>query len=486
MMTMKEELRQRSKDTREDLGVLLNTKTSITEKILAANNPARLLLAAFLIVIFIGSVLLYMPFSNVSSQAPYIDNLFEAVSAVCVTGLTTIVPAAQYNLFGKIVLIFLMEIGGLGPMTIIAVIMQRNRRYMAMAEKKFFASAAGKSDLSDVPRYIRRIVRYTLTFELAGFIVMAFHLVPEFGMEKGLFNALFLAVSAFTNSGFDCLGPDSLAQFAADPIMNLTVMTLIIFGGLGFMVWFELTDLIRTRVKRNKGLIVTKKRLSVHAVTVLKLTVSLILSGAVIFWLFEYDNPGTIGRMLPEGKFFTSLFQSVTLRTAGFSTISIGACTRPVLIIMCLYMLIGGSPGGTAGGMKTTTAAVLYVSAMNTLSDRQDEAVIRRRSISYSLLKQAFVILYLYVFFLFTALIVLSISDGRMDFLALVFESFSAIATVGISTGITGSLSLAGKIVIMVLMFIGRLGPLSVYTAFHKEKKLTNHISYPEADIIIG
>ncbi|MBQ7992612.1 MAG: hypothetical protein IJ252_06245 [Solobacterium sp.] len=136
---MKEELRQRSKDTREDLGVLLNTKTSITEKILAANNPARLLLAAFLIVIFIGSVLLYMPFSNVSSQAPYIDNLFEAVSAVCVTGLTTIVPAAQYNLFGKIVLIFLMEIGGLGPMTIIAVIMQRNRRYMAMAEKKFFA-----------------------------------------------------------------------------------------------------------------------------------------------------------------------------------------------------------------------------------------------------------------------------------------------------------------------------------------------------------
>lgn len=483
---MKERNSKRSQEAKEDFNVLVATSTTLTEKILLANNPARLFLSAFLIVIFIGSVLLYMPFANRYAPAAYIDNLFEAVSAVCVTGLTTVVPATQYSTAGKVILIILMEIGGLGPMTIIAVIMQRNRRYMAMAEKKFFASAAGKSDLSDVPRYIRRIVRYTLTFELCGFAVMATHLVPEYGLKTGLFNSLFLSVSAFTNAGFDCLGAESLAKYATDPIMNITVMTLIVFGGLGFMVWFEVRDLISSRVKKEKGLLATRKRLSVHAGTVMKMTAALILSGAVMFWIFEYTNPGTISHMTPAGKMFTAMFQSVTLRTAGFSTVNIGACTRPVLIIMCLYMLIGGSPGGTAGGMKTTTAAVLYVSAVNTLNDKQNEAVIKRRSIPYNLLKQAFVILYLYVFCLFAALIVLSISEPGIETLPLIFEAFSAIGTVGISTGITGDLSLAGQIVIMVLMFIGRLGPLSVYTAFHKEKKLTNHVTYPDVDIIIG
>ena len=458
---MKERNSKRSQEAKEDFNVLVATSTTLTEKILLANNPARLFLSAFLIVIFIGSVLLYMPFANRYAPAAYIDNLFEAVSAVCVTGLTTVVPATQYSTAGKVILIILMEIGGLGPMTIIAVIMQRNRRYMAMAEKKFFASAAGKSDLSDVPRYIRRIVRYTLTFELCGFAVMATHLVPEYGLKTGLFNSLFLSVSAFTNAGFDCLGAESLAKYATDPIMNITVMTLIVFGGLGFMVWFEVRDLISSRVKKEKGLLATRKRLSVHAGTVMKMTAALILSGAVMFWIFEYTNPGTISHMTPAGKMFTAMFQ-------------------------CLYMLIGGSPGGTAGGMKTTTAAVLYVSAVNTLNDKQNEAVIKRRSIPYNLLKQAFVILYLYVFCLFAALIVLSISEPGIETLPLIFEAFSAIGTVGISTGITGDLSLAGQIVIMVLMFIGRLGPLSVYTAFHKEKKLTNHVTYPDVDIIIG
>ena len=268
--------------------------------------------------------------------------------------------------------------------------------------------------------------------------------------------------------------------------MNFTIMTLIIFGGLGFVVWFEISDRIRTRVIKKKGLLSIRKRLSIHAGTVLKMTLALIFSGAVLFWIFESTNTGTIGSMTVAEKIMAAMFQSVTLRTAGFSTVNIGACTRPVLIIMCMYMLIGGSPGGTAGGMKTTTAAVLYVSAVNTLRNRQEEAVIKHRSISYDLLKQAFVILFLYVFFLFGAVIILCISEPGIDFLALVFEAFSAIGTVGISTGITGDLSVIGQLVIMSMMFVGRLGPLSVYTAFHKEKKLTNRIRYPDVDILIG
>ena len=470
----------------KELNAITGLRRSWIERVAKANNPAKLLMITFLIVILSGSVLLSLPVSNQGAPSSYLNNLFVAVSAVCVTGLSTVTAASQYTHFGKIVLILLMQIGGIGQMTIIAIFILRNRKRMATEEKKLFASAAGKSDLYNVSGYIRRIILYTVIFEVCGFILLSFRLISLYGMREGLFNALFLSVSAFTNSGFDPIGSDSLIRYVGDPVINLTVMTLIIFGGLGFMVWFELKDLLLSKFRRGKTLARKVKRLSEHSVTVLRTTLILIVSGFFLVYLFESENAGTIMNLNGESRFFACLFQSVTLRTAGFATVNFGMCTRPLLLIMCVYMLIGGSPGGTAGGMKTTTIAVLYSSALNTLDDRKPDAVIRNRRVAPSLLKHAYVILTLYISITFMAVLALTIVEPSVGLLELLFEAVSAIATVGVSTGITSSLSAGGKIVIMILMFIGRLGPLSVYAAFHKERRVTNHIEYPDANIIIG
>ena len=225
---------------------------------------------------------------------------------------------------------------------------------------------------------------------------------------------------------------------------------------------------------------------SEHSVVVLKTTVFLILSGAALFALLEIENPGTLGNASFGEGILISLFQSVTLRTAGFSSVVIGRCTRPMLLIMCFYMLIGGSPGGTAGGVKTTTVVVLFKTALNSLDNKHQDALIQHRRISPDLLKHALMIMSLYTGIIFLATMILTITEPGIDLLALMFEVFSAIATVGISTGITSSLSIIGKIMIMILMFIGRLGPLSLYLAFHKEKKVTAHVTYPDANIVIG
>ena len=472
-------------DTKE-LTVMIRRRGSWIERMAKANNPAKVLMITFLSVILTGSVLLSLPLANQGAPSSYLNNLFVAVSAVCVTGLSTVTAATQYTYFGKVVLILLMQIGGIGPMTIIAIFILRGRKYMATVEKKLFASAAGKSDLFNVPGYIRRIMIYTVFFELCGFILLSLRLIGIYGLGEGLFNALFLSVSAFINAGFDPIGSDSLIQYVGDPVINLTIMTLIIFGGLGFMVWFELKDLLVSKFRRGKVLARKVKRLSEHSVTVLSTTLFLIVSGFILVYLFESENAGTIMNLNGESRFFACLFQSVTLRTAGFATVSFGMCTRPLLLIMCVYMLIGGSPGGTAGGMKTTTIAVLYNSALNTLDERKPDAVIRNRRVAPSLLKHAYVILTLYISITFVAVLALTIAEPSVSLLELIFEAVSAIATVGVSTGITASLSAGGKIVIMILMFIGRLGPLSVYAAFHKERKVTNHIQYPDANIIIG
>ena len=461
-------------------------RKSLITRLAEANNPEKIFFISFLAVIFAGSVLLWLPVSNLKEHAPYIDNLFVSFSAVCVTGLSTVTASSQYSIFGKSVLICLMEIGGLGPMTIIAIMFLRNRRRMETTEKKLFAAGSGKSDLYDVPAYLRRIILFTVTFELIGWALLSIRLTGICGKAEGIFHALFLSVSAFTNAGFDTLGADSLAGYAADPLINYTVMALIITGGLGFMVWFEMSARLRGKIKLQDVFHQKRKKMSLHSSVVLRTTVALLAAGTVLFFLFESENPGTLAGRGTAEKVLVSMFQSVTLRTAGFATVSIGNCTRPMILIMCVFMLIGGSPGGTAGGLKTTTAYVLYRTALNSLNDRYKDAVIRHRRVSPSLLKHAFVILVLYVMTLFTAVLFLTITEPQTDLLPLIFEAASAIATVGLSVGITAELSALGKIIIMILMFVGRLGPLSVYLAFHRTQEKTKHVQYPDANIIIG
>lgn len=474
----------KKKEQKEELQ--LQRQKTWLEKLLARFRPGQILALSFLIVILTGALLLSMPFSNQAGGKTFLDHLFTAVSAVCVTGLSTVTVAEQYTLFGKTVMIFLMEIGGLGLMMFVALVMMLNRQKMSMQEKRMFATASGKAGYDDVPHYIKRIFTYTAVFEGIGFLLLSIRFTKDFGMAKGLFYALFTAVSAFTNAGFDPFASDSLLRYARDPLVSLTVMGLITVGGLGFMVWFELYDFLARKRKGERYL--RFAHLSVHARIVLKSSLYLFLSGTLFFLILEWNNPGTIGNEAFGYKLLISAFQSVTLRTAGFATVAMGKCTKAAILTMCFFMIIGGSPGGTAGGLKTTTAVIVASGILHTLKDDQEQPHLMHRSISRQLLFKAASLVFLYLGFLLLGLVLLLITDGsHAETSALIFEECSAIATVGLTAGITGTLSVPGRIILMVLMYTGRIGPFVIISIFGRsEEGKRSHLKYPPCDIMIG
>ena len=447
---------------------------------------ARVLALSFAMVILIGSLLLSLPISVQSKVPSYLDSLFVAASAVCVTGLSPLIVADTYTFFGKTVLIFLMEIGGLGLMTFVAAAIILQKKRMSLTERVMFASAAGKGDVSNLTDYLKKIIKYTFFFQSIGFFLLLPHLIRDFGIREGIFNSLFLCVSAFTNAGFDCFASNSLMNYASDPLVSLTVMGLITMGGLGFMVWFDLSRRFHEGKRSPHSFWIS---LSTHTKVVLSISLILFLAGTVFFYLAEMSNPSTLESIPVSSRILISMFQSVTLRTAGFYTVNIGACRRVTLLVMCVFMLIGGSPGGTAGGMKTTTAAILAVAVKNLLHDEGNTIHIWKRRIQDSDFIHAFIIFSVYISFLFVASAILLCTDGRtMDTLDLIYEEVSAIATVGLSAGLTPLLSPGGKIVIILLMFIGRVGPLAIIEIFLKRRTgpRHKHVEYPDADLMIG
>lgn len=450
---------------------------------------SQLLALSFAAVILTGSILLSLPAANASVPAPYLNNLFVATSAVCVTGLTPVVVAEQYSLFGKIVMIVLMQIGGLGLMTFVALFLMMRRQQLSFSEQTVFAAASGKSGMFDVPGYLRRILKYTCFFELCGFLLLSIRMVQDFGLASGLFHALFLTVSAFTNSGFDAFAPDSLVRYVRDPLVSLTIMMLITVGGLGFMVWMDVSqNLKHCRSTERYRLHDFWSHLMVHSRIVIKASAILFASATLLILAMEYRNPDTLGSLPFWSKVLAASFQSVTLRTAGFATLRLGTCYRATLLIMCVYMLIGGSPGGTAGGMKTTTAAVLLSTVWAAIHGGRTGKLCRRQVQMTDVLR-ALVICSLYLGFLLLGMILLLMTDGtRSTMIELLFEASSAIGTVGLTAGITPGLSMAGKIIIILLMYIGRVGPLAIVEVFQRrhENGHSGGIDYPPADIMIG
>lgn len=452
-------------------------------------RATQLLAFSFVLVIFLGSILLSLPIANKQGiHTSYLNHLFVSTSAVCVTGLSPIVVAEQYSLFGKIVLIFLMQIGGLGLMSFIALIVLARREKMSLAEKNVFATATGKSNFDNVNVYIKKIFKYTIFFELIGIILLSTRFIKDFGVGKGIFYSIFLSVSAFTNSGLDPLGANSLMDYATSPIVSLTIVGLIIVGGLGFVVWFELRERIFKKYANQFDLRATWTNFSVHTKVVLNTTFYLILIGTLLFLVIEFLNPNTISDNNFFEKILISLFQSVTLRTAGFSTVNIGLCMRATCLFMLVFMLIGGSPGGTAGGMKTTTFAVLIAMIISAFKGRETSCRIYHRHIARADFIRAFLIFALYFLFIFVCAMILFTTESNLDTFAIIFEEVSAIGTVGLSMGITASLSSIGKIVIILLMFAGRIGPFVMIEIFflHKTQKVQKTIRYPNADIMIG
>jgi len=460
-------------------------RKSFRQKLFTQIGPARLILLTFVLVIFIGTVLLMMPFSNAENSASLIDHLFVATTSTCVTGLVPFTVSEQYSLFGKIVVLCLIQIGGLGLMSIMALLLTITRHKLSFKEKGVLMDAINRSSHRDLISFLKSIFLYTLVFEGTGTFLFAFRFVPQFGLAEGLFQSLFLSVSAFCNAGIDLLGSSSLIAYADDMLINFTVIFLIITGGLGFAVWFDLRNQSNGLWKKKYSFRQFWRTLSVHTRIVLISTFVLLSSVTLVFFVLEYSNPMTIGTMSFPKQLLVSLFQSTTLRTAGFATIDIGACTRACQFIMLFVMLIGGSPGGTAGGLKTTTAVLLLLMIKKYMRNEK-QAVVMKRSISDSAFEKASLIIMTYTVILIIGIVLLLIVE-ESDFLSLSFEAFSALATVGLTCGITSSLSELGKLVIIVLMLIGRVGPSTVLlSVLDRNDRTSSEVQYPKAEILIG
>ena len=449
------------------------------ERALGGLSPARRIFLSFAGVIFIGSLLLSLPFVQASgSQATYFDHLFTTVSMVCVTGLSTQPVATTYNVWGQLICMLLIQIGGLGLMTFIGVFYIQGKQKLSLRSRETIQESFSYGESKSLKSFMRSIFLTTFLVEGLGAFLLSFRFIPEFGWGRGIFTSIFLAISAFCNAGFDNFGSSSLVAFQTDPLINLVIAGLIITGGLGFMVWFDLV----TQFDKKK-----KRRLRFHTKLVLFLTVGILLFGTVSTLFTEWHNPGTIGNLSVPEKVLVSFFQTVSMRTAGFASIDYTQARPVTLFIYILQMFLGGAPGGTAGGFKITTFFVLLVFARSELLGLP-HANVAQRTIEARTVQKSFSVFIIFLMTFLLGLMLLGITaEGTPRFIYLMFETISALATVGVTANLTPELGKLALSIVMVLMFIGRIGPLTLLVSladYQPDKK--DLIQYMKADISIG
>lgn len=451
-------------------------------------SPAQKIASSFVLVILIGTILLMLPISN-NGGAFFnpIHALFQATSATCVTGLSLVSLSVQFNWFGQLIVLLLIQIGGLGLMTFMAMFILIVKNRLSMHEKIAMKEMLNHDRVGNMRKFLLDILYYTLFFEAIGAILISFRMIPRYGLLDGGFKAIFLAVSAFCNAGFDTLGSVSLQNYVHDPLIMLTIMTLIILGGLGFAVWFDIRDKIGPLIRKEIKLRKFRHSLSLHTKIVVAVSAFLIIIPSILILIVEFNNPQTIGDFNIFEKVLAVIFESVALRTAGFSSIDYGALNPATGLLMMVVMFIGGSPGGTAGGIKTTTITVLIIYVISTLRGRE-QTVLLKRNIGRSVIVRAMGLFFINLVVLFTGIYLLNVLEDK-DFLSLSFEAVSAMATVGASRGITGSLGTMAKLVIIFLMFVGRIGILTFIISITRSKpnkNAANKVSYPDGNIIVG
>lgn len=449
--------------------------------------PAVKIAISFAIVIVIGSLLLTLPISNLeSSQTTYFDNLFTAVSMVCVTGLFTLPVAESFTVFGQIICIILMQIGGLGLMTILATLIMRMGRKMRYSNTIAIKEALNRDELGDFKTYLASIIKYTFIIEGTGMLFLAIRFVPEFGLASGLFVSLFLAVSAFCNAGFDNIGAYSLQEYVHDPLVNLVITTLIILGGIGFSVWFDVTHNVQSIIKNKcrSGWKRAYRMLKIHTRLAINMTIGLIVVGTLVFLLVEWNNPNSIGNFTFGEKVLASFFQTVTMRTAGFATIDYELVEPFSLLFFIGTMFIGGSPGGAAGGIKTTTFALVALLIISEIKG-QKHVNYAHHTIPIEIIRRAIVVVATFMLFLLAGVSILMLVEDQ-PFLYLLFEAVSALATVGVSVNLTPELSHISQMVLMVLMFVGRIGPITILLSLTRKSKITKDQLYAKTSILIG
>ena len=435
----------------------------------------------FLIGALLGAVLLMLPISVRPGQSiGFLDSLFVSTSSICVTGLSTVNIGQTFSAFGQVVLLLLIQFGGLGIVTFTTMVLCLFRRRITLSDRMLIQSAYNLDTLSGLVRMTMRILKVTLLLEGIGAVCYSLVFIPEFGL-KGIWYSVFHAVSAFCNAGIDLLGGNSFCTYADNVIINFTTIYLIIVSGLGFPVYWEILRVLRPRRGAAGG--AYSRKMSVHTRIVIWATAFLVLAGAALTLLFEYDNPQTLGGMVWPEKAMAALFQSVTLRTAGFATIPQEAFRPASCLSYLIFMFIGGSPAGTAGGVKTVTLVLLLASMLANIRGKKDVAVMNRR-IADETIRRCVAI----VTFSFSVLVVLTVAllaVQRSDFLDTLYEMTSAIATVGLSRGLTGALSPAGKLIVALTMYLGRIGPITLALVFNSRTH-SDAVSYADSKVIIG
>ena len=430
----------------------------------------QIIILGFLGVILLGALLLMLPVSSRhSGRTPFLDALFTSTSAVCVTGLVLHDTATYWSLFGQLVIMLLIQIGGMGVITVAAAFALISGRKISLMQRSTMQEAISAPKVGGIVRLTSFIIRISLLIELLGAAAMAPVFCRDFG-PKGLWMALFHSISAFCNAGFDLMGTSmpfsSLTGYTADPVINVIVMLLVVIGGIGFLTWDDI---------RAHKLHVHQYRM--QSKVILCTTAILLLFPALYFFFFEFPS------LAPGERVLASLFQSVTTRTAGFNTADLTALSEPGRYIMIALMLIGGSPGSTAGGMKTTTIAVLFASAISTFF-RKEYAHFFDRRIDDSVIKNAATILLMYLSLFFFGGLAISIIEGA-PMLDCLFETASAVGTVGLTLGLTSRLGLVSRGILIVLMFFGRVGGLTlIFAALSGTAK--NVSKYPQEKITVG
>jgi trk system potassium uptake protein TrkH len=436
-------------------------------------NPSQALVLGFLALIALGTLILWMPICAAEGrEIRLIEALFTATSAVCVTGLAVIDTGTAYSRVGQVVILCLFQLGGLGIMLFSTALVGAFGRKLGLRERVLVQQTSPGLPLSEVGSLARNIVIFTLACEFFGFIGLCIAWSGKLGWDTP-FYALFHSVSAFCNAGFG-LWSDSLSSDVASPVVNIVVMGLITLGGLGYLVC---RDVYKKRSDPHH-------HVSLHTYVVIWTSLLLVGVGTVLFWLFESQNPATLGPMSAGGQFWASLFQSVTTRTAGFNTVDMAALKDETLLLMMLLMFIGGSSGSTAGGIKTTTFALLLLAAWSQMTGAREVVIHKRRVPGDRVLQALSLTVVAGTTVLLCALIMNYLEPS--NFRQILFETVSAIATVGLSTGITGTLSSPSMFVICMMMFMGRVGPLTLAASLFNGSDSKKEIRYPQGQITIG
>ena len=440
---------------------------------------AQLIALGFALLILVGTIILCLPISSSSGRfTSPIDAAFTAVSASCVTGLITLDTATHWNTFGQIVILVMIQIGGIGFMTTAVLLSLIFKKAMTPKDRMLVANSYNLNSYDSISELVKRIIVGTLSIEGAGAALLAIRFIPDFGVAEGIYKSIFHSVSAFCNAGFDIIGtePDitSLSHYATDPLVNITLALLIILGGIGFLVW---SDIINFASR--------KRKLSVYSRFVIIVTLLLLVSSTLLTAIMEWNNPATIGEFSPPQKIISSFFLATSWRTAGFSMVENGLLNESTQYLGMLLMFIGGASGSTAGGVKVATFGIV-IFAVWCVAVGKKKTVMFGRTVSDNAFVRATAVIVVQIIAALLGVILLNVfNDFSMT--DILYEVISAVSTVGLTLGITPALSALSKLVIMLLMYFGRVGILTVtYAVMKSQSSKEEHISYPDANMLIG